>query len=131
MTNQRRAVLDAVIGLSCHPTAEDVYDAVRQSHPGISLSTVYRNLGVLVEQGEISAVRGPCNELHYDHMVHDHCHLQCSVCGDMHDIELATNDLKAMLPGVASGFSIENVYIVFTGVCPSCASGNKGEDGKT
>ena len=81
-----------------------------------------------MEQGDISAVRGPCSELHYDHLNHDHCHVHCSVCGSVRDVELASAELEGLIDGVASGYCIENVYIIFTGVCPSCRTGEEGEE---
>ena len=52
-TRQRALVLEAVRSLHNHPTSADVYDAVREKHPSISRATVYRNLNVLTEQGEV------------------------------------------------------------------------------
>jgi Fe2+ or Zn2+ uptake regulation protein len=114
--------------LGNHPTAEEVFDAVRKSIPGISLSTVYRNLGVLLEQGAIQAVSGPGNELRYDHMHHDHCHLHCISCGGVFDVDMPPSDLEELLPGPAHGFRIESVYIYFTGVCPVCQAGSRGKE---
>jgi Fur family ferric uptake transcriptional regulator len=124
MTSQRQAVLEAVIAHGCHPTADDVFYIVKRKLPGISLSTVYRNLGVLVEQGEISAVRGPCSELHYDHDGHRHGHVYCEVCGSVTDVELSAGDLAALASLVDSGYLIGTVYL--TGICAGCA----GAEGK-
>ena len=127
MTVQRRAVLDAVNFLGNHPTAEEIYDRVRSSFPGISLSTVYRNLGVLLEQGEIQAVAGPGNELHYDHRLEDHCHFHCSVCGGVADSEMLPSEAESLRCGMGPGYRIDSVYIYFTGVCPACLAGGKDE----
>jgi Fur family ferric uptake transcriptional regulator len=127
MTVQRRAVLDALLSHANHPTADEIYDAVRKRLPRISLSTVYRNLGILIEQGEIIEVHGPCSELHYDHITHDHCHVRCSLCGRVCDVHVSPIDVQTVLPEVASGFNIENVHITFTGVCPSCQKENQEE----
>lgn len=129
-TKQRQVVLEEIIRLGCHPTADDIFDAVRKCLPKVSLSTVYRNLGILIEQGEILEVHGPCHELHYDHNTTDHCHVRCSVCGRICDVDIEPIDVKTVLPAAASGYTIEKVHITFTGVCPSCAAGEEREDEK-
>jgi Fe2+ or Zn2+ uptake regulation protein len=121
MTSQRRAVLEAVFSHGGHPTADEVFDIVRSRLPGTSLSTVYRNLGILVEQGEISAIHGPCSELHYDRRCLDHGHVHCSVCGSVSDVDVHRDGVADLAPIVASGYRIDNVYITFTGVCPACS----------
>ena len=120
MTRQRRKVLEEILAHGNHPTADEIYDAVKRRLPGISLSTIYRNLGILIEQGEILEVHGPCHELHYDHNVHDHCHVRCSACGMVCDVDIEPIDVKTVLPVAASGFTIEKVHITFAGTCPDC-----------
>lgn len=55
MSKQRKKILDLVkSGRLGHPTAAEVYDEVRKSMPNISLGTVYRNLNMLADDGDIS-----------------------------------------------------------------------------
>ena len=58
-TIQRALVLEAVQSLHNHPTSADVYEVVRARHPNISRATVYRNLGVLANRGEVLRVEVP------------------------------------------------------------------------
>ena len=58
-TVQRTLVLEAVRSLRNHPTSADVYEKVRQQTPSISRATVYRNLGVLAERGDVLRVEVP------------------------------------------------------------------------
>ena len=51
-SRQREAVKEYLKGTDSHPTADEVYSAIRTIFPHISLGTVYRNLNLLVEQGE-------------------------------------------------------------------------------
>ncbi len=53
MTKQRKIILDVLKNTTSHPTADWIYDQVREVLPNISLGTVYRNLKVLKEMGEI------------------------------------------------------------------------------
>ncbi len=119
-TRQREAVLSAVRSLACHPTAEEVYDRVRQTLPGTSMSTVYRNLGVLVEQGDLCAIRAEGGEVHYDHRLQPHGHLRCRVCGRVCDVLTEPVEPCELRPVGSEGFTIESVDVSFTGVCPEC-----------
>ncbi|HUL77641.1 MAG TPA: transcriptional repressor, partial [Vicinamibacteria bacterium] len=51
VTVQRRTVFAELAERRDHPTADQVYDAVRGSLPGLSRTTVYRVLETLVEAG--------------------------------------------------------------------------------
>lgn len=126
-TRQRATVLRAVRNLACHPTAEQVYDEVRKELPRTSLSTVYRNLSVLVDQGTLASVHGTGKELHYDHKTGDHCHIECSVCGRICDVKkypLNTEELKRKR---ISGFILQEVNINLVGICPRCANNTEQE----
>ena len=58
-TIQKKLVLDAVLRLADHPTAEQVYAEVVKEHPTVSKATVYRNLNGLVEAGRVRRVSVP------------------------------------------------------------------------
>ena len=120
-TKQRKMILQAVEQLGCHPTAEQIFDAVRNELPRTSLSTVYRNLGVLVDQGEIKAIKGMGREIHYDHNMEEHNHVKCSICGKICDIDVDLVDRNTLKPDSVSGFIVEEVYLTVVGICPECA----------
>jgi Fe2+ or Zn2+ uptake regulation protein len=120
-TRQRKTILQTVRQLGCHPTAEQIYDAVRRDLPNTSLSTVYRNLGILVDQGEITAVKGKSKELHYDHNVGEHCHIECSVCGRICDVDAFNVDIEQLNRRDFSGYKVEEVIVKLVGVCPECS----------
>ena len=119
-TRQRQVILEEITKLGNHPTADIIYEAVRKILPKISLSTVYRNLGILVNTEEILAVRIPGQEVHYDHNTHDHCHIRCLVCNNVHDIYLKPFDIRKISSENASGYKICEAHTSFTGICPDC-----------
>ena len=119
-SRQKMAVLEAVTRFCDHPTADVVFARVRENLPGTSLSTVYRNLGILVDEGRLIAVSGPGSEIHYDHETENHCHVQCRECGRVCDVRYAPVDFSALLPEDASGFTIDGVTVTFTGICSEC-----------
>jgi len=127
-SRQKQAVLETVVSCSDHPTADEVFSRVRIKLPGISLSTVYRNLGILVDEGRLITVSGPGAELHYDHSACSHCHVQCRSCGRVCDVQFAPIDFRLLLPTDAAGFKIDGVSVTFTGICTECAEPQKTGD---
>lgn len=85
-SKQRRLILDTVrSGGLGHPTAAEVYDAVRGEIPNISLGTVYRNLGSLASDGEISRLDlGDVSRFDCD--TSEHSHFACQKCGAIFDV---------------------------------------------
>ena len=86
-SKQRDMILSFLMGRKDHPTADVIYTNVRQQNPNISLGTVYRNLALLVEMGEILKI-GPSEDgkERYDGHTHPHSHFFCEACGGIYDI---------------------------------------------
>ena len=85
-TRQRAAVLDYLCKVESHPTAEEVYLAVRRRLPKISLATVYKALEALVDSHlaeKLTAGDGPAR---YDCHNHAHYHFRCSESGEVYDL---------------------------------------------
>jgi Fe2+ or Zn2+ uptake regulation protein len=88
LTRQRSAVFDYLRSVDSHPTAEDVFRAVRRSMPNISLATVYKALEALVEShlaGKLPYADGPAR---YDCRCDSHYHIRCLKTGQVHDLEI-------------------------------------------
>ena len=131
-TIQRTLVLDAVNRLKSHATADEIYEAVVQTHPRISRATVYRNLNFLAEEGsnrnlnqladdaEIQKLAMPDGPDRFDHILQRHYHAKCSRCGRVFDVEMDYMEDIIRLVKDAHGFAIDGHNLVFTGVCPSC-----------
>jgi len=116
-TVQRQIILDAINNLANHPTAEDVYLHVVKTHPTISKATVYRNLAVSVENGEISAVGIFDGAMRFDHRKDEHFHFVCDGCKKL--IDVPSFDLKANLTPL-SDLSITKVELTLRGLCKDC-----------
>lgn len=119
-SRQKLAILEAVTSLGSHPTADRIFLQVRETLPGTSLSTVYRNLRILVDEGTLIAVSGPGAEVHYDHETGNHCHIQCRSCGKVSDVSHDPLDYSVIEPSSAPGFTVEGVCVTFTGICDEC-----------
>ncbi|MCL2807586.1 MAG: transcriptional repressor [Coriobacteriia bacterium] len=120
-TIQRQLVLDAVCELASHPTAEQVYEYVVDKHPSISKATVYRNLSMLSEYGELLNIGSFHGSIHYDHNCSYHCHFICENCKQVFDISTQLpnvfDDLREM-----HGFEIKGHSLSFNGLCPNCST---------
>jgi len=120
-TTQKRVILQSVEQLGCHPTAVQIYSAVRKVLPRTSLSTVYRNLGILVDQGKIKALKGAGSEIHYDHNMEEHNHIKCIVCGRVCDVNINPVNIDTLNPEMVSHFVVIEVRMTILGICPGCA----------
>lgn len=120
-TRQRQLVLDVVRALHDHPTADQVYARARQQDPRISRGTVYRNLALLAQDGQLLSV--PIGGVtHYDDNMGPHAHVTCSSCGTVMDVAISRQDLDRACADVMAltGYSGLDAQITFTGLCPAC-----------
>lgn len=76
-TIQRSLVLKTVKELQFHATADEVYDTIVKKHSDISRGTVYRNLNLLSDIGEIRKLEMPSGADRFDHICHEHYHTRC------------------------------------------------------
>lgn len=85
-TPQRLAVYDDLARAEHHPTAEEVYQAVRAVLPKISLATVYKALEALVASGVAAKLAAADGSARYDARSDGHYHLRCLRSGSVQDL---------------------------------------------
>lgn len=102
-----------------HPTADMVYDKVRQKLLRISLGTVYRNLEVLAEEGLIRKLSVGNDRKRFDHDLSDHNHIRCVICHRIDDVDLNFSPPSENLIE-KEGYEIMGHTMVFWGKCPDC-----------
>jgi Fur family peroxide stress response transcriptional regulator len=85
ITPQRIAVLEAVMELRNHPTAENVIEFIKTNHPNIATGTVYKTLETFVEKGLINKVKTDRDIMRYDGITDPHHHLYCSSSNRIED----------------------------------------------
>ena len=125
-TKQREEVLNAVRTLMYHPTAEEVYLDVSRKNPSISKGTVYRNLNLLTQLGEISKISMPGSEPdRFDHITEEnHHHALCGCCKRLFDYEL-DEELHYEGHVIDKDFTVEKSQLILTGICKDCLEKNK------
>jgi Fe2+ or Zn2+ uptake regulation protein len=87
-TRQRAAVFAYLRAVEFHPTAEQVFAAVRQQVQRISLATVYKALEALVDAGVASRLTSEDGTARYDGRSDSHYHLRCLKTGQVRDLPL-------------------------------------------
>ncbi|MBA2487678.1 MAG: transcriptional repressor [Nitrospira sp.] len=120
LTRQRAAIYTALAETTSHPTADDLYQAVKRQHPMISRNTVYYTLGVLRHAGLVQEVNVGHEVARYDGNVMEHHHLICLGCRQIVDImDEALNEL-AVSDRQTKGFHILGHRVEFHGYCAGC-----------
>jgi Fur family ferric uptake transcriptional regulator len=122
-TTQRTAVLEALRSTDRFRTAQDLYSVLRADGARIGLTTVYRHLQKLADDGVIHSVQTTDRQTAY-RLCSDtaHHHLVCKVCGAA--IEIADKQLDSRISAEATrrGFADISHRLEVFGVCPECAS---------
>jgi Fur family peroxide stress response transcriptional regulator len=125
-SRQRELILETLKNFENHPTAEQLYLRVKDQLPSLSLGTVYRNLNLLVELGEIRKVESVgSSSVRYDARRDEHCHLVCISCNSITDIDLdyfSTLDDKIKNE---FNFIVKEHEVVLKGICSNCSSAEK------
>ncbi len=116
-SKQRDTVLQ-VLRESCdHPTADMIFERVREQIPNISLGTVYRNLSQLKDEGLITIVESSDTKVHYEGNLSDHIHFLCKNCHNITDVFCKTQVPTALTD---MGLQVESSKTVYYGLCNSC-----------
>lgn len=121
ITKQRQVILEELRQLKTHPSADEIYKVVRRRLPRISLGTVYRNLEVLAQMGEIQKLELSGSIKRYDWNTNKHYHIRCVRCDRVDDAPIAPlKQLEGELYE-STVFEIIGHNLEFTGLCPECS----------
>lgn len=121
MTPQRRAILRAIVGPPPHPTAEQIYEAVRDRMPDTSLATVYNTLRELVAIGEAQELELGHGVRRYEIAPQEHAHVVCVQCGCVWDMDGDFSALRLLFPS-GGGFSPLRYTVTIYGRCSDCSA---------
>jgi Fe2+ or Zn2+ uptake regulation protein len=120
LTVQRRAVLEAILDLDTHPTADQVHLCVTGRMPEINRATVYRSLETLVGMGIITKACHPGRVVRYDPRTDPHHHLICLHCNYVLDVE-DRRLTELPLPKIDTGsFTVTEHRVQLRGICQKC-----------
>lgn len=119
-TKQREIILDVLKSTNIHPTADWIYEKVREKMPNISLGTVYRNLKILRDMGELIEMDCGGTFSRFDANIKPHYHFTCQMCGKIMDIEEPVHHEIEATIAHKTGFEITHYCMGFFGKCSNC-----------
>ena len=120
MQSRKQTILDAVCRSHDHPTAETICRRVRENDPRIAMGTVYRNLALLTESGEVRRIDLPGAPTRYDGNLTPHEHVLCLRCGELRDLELGVDVLHYLRE--KTGENVLTYQLNLGCICPKCAA---------
>ena len=124
-SRQRQVIKDFLATRKDHPTADVVYANVRQEYPSISLGTVYRNLSLLSDLGEIRRLRLGDGVDHYDADTSEHYHVVCTKCGSVSDAQADGLGRIMESADIRYDGEIQGCVTYFYGICAKCCQGRE------
>ena len=126
-SRQRECILRNLQSRRDHPTADMVYESVRMEQPNISLGTVYRNLALLSENGQIRKISTSAGPDRFDGFTKPHVHFICRHCGNIQDMDYGSeinlfDKTSTPFSGVVEGYELQ-----FFGRCGDCLAIEKSK----
>lgn len=124
-SKQRERIYEAISASRSHPTAQEVYGALKRETPRLSLGNVYRNIAILLEEGRIQGGEFGSGTVRYDAVTSGHYHFVCESCGKVSDFAMPerhelTAAARRLSPHRVSGHTVR-----FYGVCAGCLAGEE------
>lgn len=124
-SRHREAILKFLSNRYDHPTAEVIYQNLKEEFPKISLGTVYRNLTLLTEMGEIQRIQCGDSSEHFDGVTVQHPHFVCRKCFSVTDLQIDDlSFLDTLAEGKTNGM-VETHQLIFYGRCQNCLGTEK------
>ena len=123
-SRQRERIYQAVHASQEHPSAQMVYDLLREELPRLSLGTVYRNLHQMAQEGLLQELEGPTAR--FDACLAPHAHIRCTCCGRVMDLS-ALEEPAPVRSAAEAGWQVERYSLMLEGICPACAGKDHNE----
>lgn len=119
-SRQREAIKNFLVEHTDHPTADMIYAELREEYPNISLGTVYRNLSLLAERGEIIKFSCEGRIDRFDGKIQPHYHFFCKDCGSVFDLAMKEQTKINQIANEGFDGIIESHQLAFFGKCSKC-----------
>lgn len=119
-TKQREAILDVFLGATGHITSDDLFQQVRELHPNIGYTTVYRTMKLLCDAGLASERHFDDGITRYEIAHEHHDHLVCTRCGKIIEFECRMIEDTQNEIAARYGFRVLRHRHELYGHCPDC-----------
>ena len=121
---KRNAILHYLRQTDEHPSAEMVYNHLKPEYPDLSLGTVYRNLAMFKNKGEIISVGTVGGVERFDGNTMPHVHFICTGCESVSDLpQIAVPEALNQQVTATTGGEIDVCQLTFVGQCKKCLGG--------
>ncbi|WP_082882700.1 peroxide-responsive transcriptional repressor PerR [Paenibacillus swuensis] len=120
MTPQRHAILSYLLDSLAHPTADDIYKALEERFPNMSVATIYNNLKLFVEAGLIRELTYGDDSSRFDGDTTEHYHAICETCGVIVDFHYPKLDHVEESASQETGFKVRGHRMEIYGSCAAC-----------
>ncbi len=120
LTPQRIAILEFLEGNTDHPSADDIFQAIKIKHPTVSFATVYNTVQTLRDRGFIMEITIDPERKHYDPNANRHHHVICTKCSKIGDIFEDYTDSLNLPEEDKMEFTITGNHVNFYGLCRDC-----------
>lgn len=120
-SRQREMIYEQVMNNPVHPTADEVYTALKKDCPNLSLGTVYRNLNLLTDMGMLIKIHAGGDKDRFDSRTDAHCHFFCERCGRVYDVEDECLRCIEQRVFASEGHTVTEINFNLRGVCRECS----------
>ncbi|OON97049.1 MAG: transcriptional repressor [Epulopiscium sp. Nele67-Bin005] len=125
VTPQRIAIFHMLTNTTTHPNAEMIYSSLQETHPTMSLATVYKTLDTFLKAGLVQQLNVGEDAFRYDATVVPHSHIICSRCNRVDDMEIKNSQINQVQElrnqvECQTKYNISHEQLYFYGVCPEC-----------
>jgi Fur family transcriptional regulator, peroxide stress response regulator len=120
LTPQRVELVRLIAVSQGHPSANQLYEKIKEKFPTMSRATVYKTLTLLKEMNQVFEI-DLREDSHYDgNRPQPHPHLICMKCSQIVDGELSLDEATIKKLEQESGYTILRPQISFYGLCAEC-----------
>jgi len=116
-----RKEIISILGKKRHVRVEDIFYALKNEHPLMSLATIYRNLKSLEQKREVNGFLHPDGAIRYElRGTSAHQHLVCEACGNIREVQFGFLEELSQNLKERAGFSIHTHRVIMVGRCNQC-----------
>ena len=116
-SHQRIKIYEYLSSHFTHPTADRIFNDLKEEIPTLSKSTVYNTLKAFVKTQLVREISIEDNEIRYEFNLHDHGHFKCNECGAIYDFTIEMNIINI---NELNEFQINDRNVYFKGICKRC-----------
>lgn len=120
MTNQRYAILEYLLLKGNHPTANEIYEYLKNDFPNMSVATIYNNINFFKKAGIVTELPFADGSSRFDLTKTHHYHVICANCGKVEDFDYPNFEEAERIAEKQTHFKVINHSFKVTGICLEC-----------